>query len=407
MKPNPLLDSLRTPAMVLACGCIILCLSFGARAGMGLYLKPMGMEYGWGREVFSISMAVQNLAWGLLGAIAAAIADRYGAARVVAGAGITYMLGLAAMAVVKTPLAMHLTSGILIGLALAGTSFAIVMAVIGRTVSPERRSTAFGIATAAGSFGQFALLPVTQFLISRYDWHTALFAMAGISALIVPLAIALGGRAAPAASAGQSLGGALHEAVRERGFHLLFWGFFVCGFHIAMLTVHLPAFVTDAGLKPEHGMTALALIGLCNIVGSLAAGYLGGRFSKKYLLSAVYAIRALLICILVAFPLSTVTLYVFACGIGLLWLGTVPLTNGLVGQIFGMRYAGMLAAVVFFGHQLGSFIGVWLAGYLYDTTGSYNGAFLASIGLGLFAAVVNLPVNETPLAERKAVPAPA
>ena len=407
MKPDSFLDALRTPAMVLGCGCLILCLSFGSRAGMGLYLKPMDLEYGWGREVFSISMAIQNLAWGLLGAFAAAAADRFGAGKVVAGAGVAYVLGLLAMAYVDTPLGMHLTSGILIGLALAGTSFAIVMAVIGRTVSPEKRSFALGIATAAGSFGQFALLPVTQMLISGYGWHVALIGMAGIAALIIPLAFALGGRPAPAASGGQSLTDALHEALGERGFHLLFWGFFVCGFHIAMLTVHLPAFVTDAGLKPEHGMTALALIGLFNIIGALAAGWLGGRFSKKYLLSTIYALRALLICILVASPLSAVTLYVFACGIGLLWLGTIPLTNGLVAQVFGMRYAGMLAAVVFVGHQIGSFVGVWLAGYLYDTTGSYSGAFLSSIGLAIFAAIVNLPVNETPLAQRRIAPAPA
>jgi MFS family permease len=266
---------------------------------------------------------------------------------------------------------------------------------------------AMGIATAAGSFGQFALLPVTQFLITRFDWHVALFALAGIAALIVPLSAALAGKPAADGGAPQSIGGALHEALREKGFHLLFWGYFVCGFHIAMLTVHLPSFVTDAGLRPEHGMTALALIGLFNIIGTLGAGWLGGRFSKKYLLSTIYSVRVALIAMLVVLPLSTVTLYVFACGIGLLWLGTVPLTNGLVGQIFGMRYAAMLASVVFFGHQIGSFIGVWLAGYLYDTTGSYSGAFLASIGLGVFAAIVNLPVNETPLAQRKAVPAAA
>jgi len=369
---------------------------------MGLYLKPMGLEFGWGREVFSISMAIQNLSWGLLGAFAAAIADRYGAARVVAGGGVAYALGLVGMAYVTTPLGMHLCSGLLIGLALAGTSFAIIMAVIGRTVTPEQRSVALGVATAAGSFGQFALLPVTQLLISGYDWHFALLCMAGIAALIVPLALALGGRPAQSAGGGQSIGGALREATREPGFHLLFWGFFVCGFHIAMLTVHLPAFVTDAGLKPEHGMTALALIGLANIVGSIGAGWLGGRFSKKYLLSAIYSVRGVLIAMLVFLPLTPTVLYLFAVGIGLLWLGTVPLTNGLVGQIFGMRYAGMLAAVVFFGHQIGSFVGVWLAGYLYDTTGSYSGAFLASIGLSVFAALVNLPVNERPLAERRA-----
>ena len=401
------LDALRTPALILVCGCILLCLSFGIRAGMGLYLQPMATEYGWGREVFSISMAIQNLAWGLLGAFAGGIADRYGAGRVLAGGAIAYVAGLLAMAYVRTPIAMHIASGLLIGLALAGTSFAIVMAVIGRSVKPENRSIALGLSTAAGSFGQFALLPVAQFLISRYDWHTALVVMGGVAGLMLPLAAVLSGKPAAAAGTGQSMSAALNEAWRERGFHLLFWGFFVCGFHIAMLTVHLPAFVTDAGLKPEHGMTALALIGLFNIIGSLSAGWLGGRVSKKYLLSGIYAVRAVFIMLLVAFPLSPLTLYVFAAGIGLLWLGTVPLTNGLVGQIFGMRYAGMLAAVVFFGHQIGSFVGVWLAGYLYDTTGSYAGAFYASIGLGIFAALVNLPVNERPLAERRAAAAPA
>jgi MFS family permease len=401
------LESLRTPGVVITCACVILCLSFGSRAGMGLYLQPMALEYGWGREVFSISMAIQNLAWGLLGAFAAGIADRYGSGRVIAGAGVAYVAGLVAMAYVRTPLGMHIASGLLIGLALAGTSFAIVMAVMARTVKPEKRSMALGLATAAGSFGQFALVPVAQFLVSRYDWHTALIAMGGIAGLIIPLAVVFSGKPAAAPGSGQSMSSALNEAWGERGFHLLFWGFFVCGFHIAMLTVHLPAFVTDAGLKPEHGMTALALIGLFNIVGSLSAGWLGGRVSKKYLLSTIYSVRAVFIALLVAFPLSPLTLYLFAAGIGLLWLSTVPLTNGLVGQIFGMRYAGMLSAVVFFGHQIGSFVGVWLAGYLYDTTGSYAGAFYASIGLGVFAALVNLPVNERPLAERRAVPAAA
>jgi MFS family permease len=396
-----------SPNVILACGALILCISFGARAGMGLYLQPMALEYGWGREVFSLAMAIQNLAWGALGPFAGGIADRFGAGRVVAGAGALYVVGLVGMAYAPTPLWMYLDSGFLIGLALSGTSFAIVFAVIGRVTPPEKRSAALGIATAAGSFGQFALLPVTQLLISRYDWHVALIGTAAITALVVPLALTMGGRQAPLAGPSQSIGAALREAAGERGFHLLFWGYFVCGFHIAMLTVHLPSFVTDQGLRAEQGMTALALIGLFNILGTLGAGYLGGRLSKKYLLSTIYLIRAGLIAILVLLPLTPVTLYLFACGIGLLWLGTVPLTNGLVGQIFGMRYAAMLASIVFFGHQIGSFVGVWLAGYLYDTTGSYSGAFLASIALGIFAAIVNLPVNETPLAERRAAPVPA
>jgi MFS family permease len=402
---------MRTAWLILACGCIILCLSFGARAGMGLYLQPMALEYGWGRGIFSFAMAIQNLAWGALGPFAGAIADRHGPGRVLAGGGLLYALGLVSMAYVSSPAAMYLTSGVLIGTALASTSFAIVFAVVGRVVPQEKRSTALGIATASGSFGQFALLPITQLLISHYDWHVALVGVAAITALIVPLSAALAGRPPaaqhPAAAPGQSIAEALREAMRERGFHLLFWGYFVCGFHIAMLTVHLPSFVIDQGLKAEHGMTALALIGLFNIIGSLSAGWLGGRFSKKYLLSVIYSVRAVLIAMLVFLPITPLTLYVFAAGIGLLWLGTVPLTNGLVAQIFGLRYAAMLASIVFFGHQLGSFIGVWLAGYLYDTTGSYTYAFVCSIGLGVFAALVNLPVNEKPLAERRAAPAAA
>jgi MFS family permease len=401
--------SWRTPLVVLVCGCLIMTISFGIRAGFGLFLQPMSLEYGWGREVFSLSIALQNLMWGALGAVAGGFADRYGPGRVVAGGAICYILGLIGLAYIATPLLMYVNCGLLLGGALGGTSFGIILAIIGRTVAPERRSFYMGIATAAGSFGQFALLPITQTLIASLDWHVALLVLAGIAALILPLATALAGKPGGAAATGsqQSIGAALREAMSEKGFHLLFWGYFVCGFHIAMLTVHLPAFVTDAGLKPSHGMTALALIGLFNIIGTLSAGYLGGRVSKKYLLSAIYSIRAVLISMLVFLPLSPLTLYVFACGIGLLWLGTVPLTNGLVGQIFGMRYAAMLASIVFFGHQIGSFVGVWLAGYLYDHTGSYSGAFLASIGLGVFAAIVNLPVNEKPLAERRVQPQPA
>jgi MFS family permease len=377
-------------------------ISFGIRAGFGLFLQPMSIEYGWGREVFSFSIALQNLMWGALGAIAGGFADRYGPGRVVAGGAICYILGLIGMACIDTPLLMHANAGLFLGGALGGTSFGIILAVIGRAVAPEKRSLAMGVATAAGSFGQFLLLPLTQFLISRLDWHNALLVLAAVAALIIPLSLALvGSTAAGAGAKPQSIGESLREALGEKGFHLLFWGYFVCGFHIAMLTVHLPSFVTDAGLKPEHGMTALALIGLFNIVGSLGAGWLGGRLSKKYLLSTIYSVRAVLIAMLVILPVTPLTLYLFAGGIGLLWLGTVPLTNGLVAQIFGLRYAAMLASIVFFGHQLGSFVGVWLAGYLYDTTGSYNGAFITSIGLGVFAALVNLPVNEKPLAERR------
>jgi MFS family permease len=401
------LEKLRNPAVVLVAGGVILAIGFGVRAGFGLFLQPMSLENHWGREVFSLAMAIQNLLWGVFGPLAGGIADRYGAGRVVAFCGLMYVLGLVAMAFTETPLALHLGSGFLIGLALSGCTFATVLAAIGRVTPPEKRSTALGIATAAASFGQFALLPLTQLLITKFDWHVALLALAALAALIVPLAAFTSGKAGPQAGPQQSLGEALHEALRERGFHLLFWGYFVCGFHIAMLTVHLPAFVVDNGLKPEHGMVALALIGLANMIGTFSAGWLGGRFSKKYLLSGIYAARAVLILVLVALPLTPATLYAFAAGIGFLWLGTVPLTNGLVGQIFGLRYMATLTGIVFFGHQIGSFIGVWLAGHLYDTTGSYQGALVISIGLGVFAAIVNLPVNEKPLAERKAAAAAA
>jgi MFS family permease len=397
------LERLRTPAMVLACGSAILCIGFGVRASFGLFLQPMSLEYGWGRETFSIAMAIQNLLWGALSAFAGGLADRYGAGRVVALCGVLYVAGLVAMAFSDTPLALYLGSGVLIGLALSGASFGVVLAVIARVTPLEKRSTALGIATAAGSFGQFLLLPVAQAFIARFDWQMALVGLGAITALIVPLAVTQAGRQPQAAHGSQSLGAALGEAMRDRSFHLLFWGFFVCGFQLLMFTVHLPAFVSDQGLKPEHGMTALALIGLFNTIGSFLSGWLGGRFSKKYLLAAIYVLRGLLILFLISFPLTPATLYTFAIGMGLLWLSTVPLTNGLVGQIFGLRYMAMLTGVVFFGHQIGSFAGIWLAGYLYDQTGSYTGAMAISIGLGVFAALVNLPVNEKPITERKPV----
>ncbi|MDH4189629.1 MAG: MFS transporter [Betaproteobacteria bacterium] len=399
------LDRFRTPALVLACGSLILCVSFGVRSSFGLFLQPMSVENGWGREVFSFAMAIQNLLWGLLGPFAGAIGDRWGMGRVIVGCGIAYALGLVVMAYTDNPLSLYLGSGFLIGLALSGTTFATILAVIGRWVPVERRSTALGVATATGSFGQFALVPVAQWLIGGLEWRHALLGLAAIVLLIVPLGAALSGRPASATPhagvAPQSMREALREALGERGFHLLFWGYFVCGFHIAMLSVHLPAFVVDGGLKPEHGMMAIALIGLCNMVGSFVSGVLGGRFSKKYLLSAIYLLRGVFILALILAPLTPLTLYLFAMGIGFLWLSTVPLTNGLVGQIFGMRYAGTLAAIVFVGHQIGSFIGVWLAGYVYDRVGSYAPAFWISVGLSVFAAIVNLPVNERPLAMRR------
>ena len=389
--------------LVLVCACAVLFLAFGVRSGFGLFLQPMSQEYGWGREVFSFALAVQNLLWGGLMPVAGALADRYGAGRVIGGSGVLYVLGLVAMAFADTAFKLGLGAGFVIGLALSGTTVGVVLAVVARAAPPESRSTALGIVTAAGSFGQFALLPVSQWLITLFDWKMALVALGLLAALIVPFSAALRGR--PAVVAGQSVGAALSEAWRERSFHLIFWGYFVCGFQLLMFSVHLPAFVVDAGLAPQHGMMALALIGLFNMVGSFACGWLGGRFSKKRLLATIYFLRALIMLPLVLFPLSLVTLYSFAALMGLMWLGTIPLTNGLVGQIFGLRYVGMLTGLVFFGHQIGSFCGIWLAGYLYDTTGSYNGVFMISIALGIFAGLIHLPVNERPIAERTLAPA--
>ena len=393
------------PRFVLICGCVLLCLGFGVRAGLGLFLQPMSLEFGWGREIFSFAMALQNLVWGGLAAFVGGLGDRYGAGRVLATCGAFYVLGLVVMAFAQTPLTLYLGAGFFLALALTGTTFGVAMAVIARVTPPEKRSTALGLATAASSMGQFLLLPVVQWLIHHLGWQHALLAMALIAATIIPLSAALRGKPAAHIGAAQSFGEALREAWHERSFHLLFWGSFVCGFQLMMFTVHLPAFVVDAGLAPEHGMFALALIGLANTIGSFIAGWLGERFSKKHLLAGVYLLRAAIIVYLLLVPLTPTTLYVFAVTMGLLWLSTIPLTNGLIAQIFGLRYMGMLTGVVFFGHQLGSSLGIWLAGHLYDTTGSYNGAFMISVGLGVFAALVNLPVDQRPLAERRAVPA--
>ena len=390
------------PGLVLVCGSVILLVGFGIRAGFGLFLQPMSLEFGWGREVFSFALALQNLVWGAAAAFAGGVGDRFGAGRVLAACGLLYVLGLIVMAFAQTPLSLYLGAGFFIGLALTGTTFGVAMAVIARVTPPEKRTTALGIATAASSLGQFLLLPVIQLLIQRFDWQAALLGLAALAALIIPLSVTMKGRPPAATAGGQSLRAALREAWRERSFHLLFWGYFVCGFQLMMFTVHLPAFVVDAGLAPEHGMIALALIGLCNAIGSFIAGWLGDRFSKKHLLAIVYLVRAGIILYLVLLPLTPTTLYVFAVSMGLTWLSTVPLTNGLVAQIFGLRYMATLTGVVFFGHQIGAFLGVWLAGYLYDTLGSYNIAFMISIALGVFAALVNLPVDQRPLAERAA-----
>jgi len=390
----------RTPTLVLICAGIILTLALGTRQTFGLFLQPMSSELGWGRGHYSFALALSNLIWGIAQPFFGAWADKRGAGRVVAVCGLLYAAGLALMPFSTTPLMLDLSAGLLIGLGLSGVSFGIILGVVGRAFPPERRSFALGIASSGGSFGQFLMLPFGQLLISSFGWQVALMALAGTILATVPLATAMVEARRPAeqgAAKTQSLSSALREAGRHVGFWYLTAGFFVCGFQVAFISVHLPAYLLDVKMSPAVGATALALIGLFNIGGSFAAGYLGGRFSKKYLLSSIYFLRAGIVGLFVLFPVTPLSVYLFAAGIGFLWLGTVPLTNGLVGQIFGVRYVSTLFGIVFFSHQVGSFTGVWLGGYLFDATGSYTVVWVASIALAVLAGIINLPIDERPI----------
>jgi MFS family permease len=390
---------MKSTRTILACGALILMLAMGVRQTMGLLLPPMTLANGWTRDEFAFAIALQNLLWGAFVPFTGAIADRFGAGRVLVLSGITYVLGLILMSQSATPLAFGLSGGLLIGLALSGTTFGVVMGVVAKLAPPEKRSVALGIVGAGGSFGQFAMVPYGQALISGLGWYAALFVLAATVALIIPLAAGLAGKpTAQAHGAHQTVGEALGEAMGQRSFHFLFWSYFVCGVHTAFIALHLPSYVQDAKLSPVVGMTALALIGFGNIFGSFGAGYLGGRASKKWLLTWIYALRSVLIMALLLAPKTPLTLYLFAFGMGLLWLSTVPLTQALVAQIFGVRHVSMLAGAVFFGHQIGGFLGAWLGGVIFTRTGSYDLAWWISIGLGIFAAIVCAPINERPLA---------
>jgi MFS family permease len=398
----------RTPAVVLLCGGMILTLSMGTRQGFGLFLQPMTFDLGWSRETFAFAMALQNLLWGASQPFFGMIADRKGAGRVLAAGAALYATGLILMAMSTTGWQFGLATGLFIGLAQGCTTFSIVFGVVSRIVPPERRSMALGLSSAAGSFGQFAMLPYTGTLISQFGWFNALLILAVSAALIAPLASALvekHGKGAAGAPA-QSVGEAVREAFAHKSFLLLTAGYFVCGFQLAFITVHFPAYLLDKGLSANVGMYALALVGLFNIFGSFASGALGARYTKKYLLSAIYSLRSAAIALFIFAPVTEASVYLFSAAIGLLWLSTVPLTNGVIGGIFGVAYMSTLSGFVFFSHQIGSFIGVWLGGYLYDSTGSYQVVWLISIALGIFAALVNLPIEER-LIERAPAPRPA
>lgn len=394
----------RTPTTVLLCGGLILTLSMGIRHGFGLFLQPMSADLHWGRETFALTMAVQNLMWGVTLPFAGMLADKYGAHRMVLGGTALYAIGLVSMAHAATPTLMILTGGVLIGTGLSGVTFSVVQGVLGRTFPPEKRSMALGISAAAGSFGQFALLPFTQVLLTHVGWYGALLALAAIALLMAPLAAALvEKRESHANMHRQSAGEAVREALHHRGYMLLTIGFFVCGFQVVFVGVHLPAYLADHGFPPHVAVTALALIGLFNIIGTYSTGWLGSRVPKRYILSAIYFARSVVILGFILLPVSPATVYAFAIAMGLLWLSTVPPTNGIVAQVFGVRYMAMLSGITFFGHQMGSFLGAWLGGKLYDTTGSYDVVWWLSIALGVAAGLIHLPIDERTIPRRMAV----
>ena len=396
----------RSTTWLLLGASLILALSLGTRHGFGLFLPPMSAEFGWGREVFAFAIALQNLIWGLAQPVTGALADRFGARKAILVGGVLYVLGLLCMGMADSPLSLSLSAGLLIGIGLSGTSFSVILGVVGRAVPVEKRSMAMGIAAAAGSFGQFAMLPGTLGLIGWLGWSAALLALGLLVALILPLA-AMIRETPPPASTGpqQTLGEALREAAGHSGFWLLALGFFVCGFQVVFVAVHLPAYLVDNHLPALTGTTVLALVGLFNIFGTYIAGWLGGRMAKPRLLSALYLLRGVVITLFLVAPLTQWSAYLFGIAMGLLWLSTVPLTNGTVATLFGVRNLSMLGGIVFLFHQLGSFLGGWLGGYLYDTTGSYDLVWQISIGLSLMAAALNWPVREVPVARLPDVPA--
>lgn len=380
---------------VLVCGAAIVSVAMGIRHGFGLWLQPITIERGWSRETFAFALAVQNLAWGVFAPIAGAVADRFGAFRVLIVGAVLYAAGLVVMAIATTGGGFLGGAGLLIGIAQSGVTYAVIYGVIGRNVAADKRSWAMGVTAAAGSFGQFLMVPIEGGLIATIGWQNALFVLGCIALAIVPLAFGLREPARDAPAAGQqSMGAAVREALGERNFLLLTAGYFVCGFQLAFIGVHMPSYLKDHGLTPGVATTALALIGLFNVFGTYAAGSLGGRLPKPYLLSAIYGLRAVAVAAFITAPLTPGSVYVFAAVIGFLWLSTVPLTNGIVASIFGVRYLSMLGGFVFLSHQLGSFLGVWLGGRLYDATGSYDVVWWIAVALGVFAALVNLPIRE-------------
>lgn len=419
MPPRPAPDSpgtcdtatrgawLRQAWVVVLAGGIVMGLALGVRHVQGLFLLPITSGQGWSRELFGLALAVQNLAWGLAQPFTGMVADRFGSLRVVAAGIVLYALGLFGMAHAATPTVFVLTAGVAIGIALSGTAFGVIYAAVSRLVPAERRPWAIGMAGAIGGLGQFTLVPATQALIGALGWQAALLALAVLMAAALPLALPLrdrvrgsstaGGAAASADTPAQSLRHALHEALSHRGFWLLNLGFLACGFQLAFIATHLPAYLIDQGLTPTAGVGALATIALANVVGTYACSALGGRYRQKHLLAAIYLARAGAIALFLLLPPSAATVYPFAAVMGLLWLGTVPLTSAVLVRVFGVRYLATLFGFVFLGHQLGSFLGVWLGGSVYEATGSYTPIWLGAIALGIAAAALHWPIDDRQL----------
>ena len=399
MKPINLPTSWRTPLLVIIAGCLISVVGFGIRSALGLFLEPMTVARDWSRETFGLAMALQNLFWGLALPFAGFITDKAGPVKVIIFGAVLYCLGIAGMGAAESPTMLYLTGGVLAGTGIGFSAFTLALATMVRVVGANKRSLVLGLGTAAGSLGQVIFSPINQGLIAAYGWHITLMLMAATTLVMIPLALALPGEPGATSDLGQqqSIKQVLAEAATQRGYVLLTIGFFVCGFHVAFITVHFPAYVRDIGLDPAIGAYALALIGLMNIAGSFMSGVAGQHWSKKYSLSFIYTARAVAIAALLILPKTPLVIYLFAGTMGILWLSTVPLTTGIVAQIFGVQHMATLFGIVFLSHQLGSFTGVWLGGRLFDQTGSYDAMWWAGIVTGVLAAMIHLPIDERPL----------
>jgi MFS family permease len=387
-----------SPWLIVAAGCLIALMTFGPRSAMGLFQVPMLTELGWSRSTFGLAMAIQNLFWGLGQPVLGALADRFGTWRIIASSGILYACGLGLMATAQAPWMLHIGGGVLVGLGIAAGSYGIIFSAFARNVAPSNRSFVYGLGTAAGSAGMFVFAPLSQSFITAYGWSSALWIMASMMLVLPLLAIPLKGNSSSGVikevASAQTISEALREAYGHRSYQLLTAGFFVCGFQVAFITAHFPAYISDIGIEAKYAVIALALIGFFNIIGSLAAGIIGQRYSKPYLLSFIYITRSIAVTLFLLLPQTSTSVVIFAAVMGLLWLSTVPPTNALVAIMFGTRHLGLLGGLVFMSHQLGSFLGIWLGGYFFDKFGSYDPVWWLGVGLGIFAAIVHWPIEE-------------